>query len=153
MGRTLAPYSMQIEAIEARLQKFRRGLRKDDQDALDAILRSAKLQLQSGVLAASPNPFDSVALAALIEHERRLGAHEERLSACEDESEERQDLFEQLEDHADEREEQHGLVEEIAERVLGHEERLDTTSREVLELREQLQALAKEFSAVRSMAL
>lgn len=72
MGRTLAPYSMQIDAIEDRLKKFRRGLRREDQAAFDSIIRAARYQLQSGVLAASPNPFDSVTLSALIEQERRM---------------------------------------------------------------------------------
>ncbi|MEQ9365152.1 MAG: hypothetical protein RIF32_12960, partial [Leptospirales bacterium] len=71
MGRTLAPYSMQIEAIEERLKKFRRGLRREDQTAFDSIMRAARYQLQSGVLAASPNPLDSVTLSALIDQDRR----------------------------------------------------------------------------------
>ncbi|MCR9143708.1 MAG: hypothetical protein NXI24_15785 [bacterium] len=79
MGRTLAPYSMQIEAIEERLKKFRRGLRREDQTALDSIMRAARYQLQSGVLAASPNPFDSVALSALIDQERRLCAYQSEI--------------------------------------------------------------------------
>lgn len=79
MGRTLAPYSMQIDAIEDRLKKFRRGLRRDDQAAFDSIMRAARYQLQSGVLAASPNPFDSVTLSALIEQERRLCAYQSEI--------------------------------------------------------------------------
>lgn len=79
MGRTLAPYSMQIDAIEDRLKKFRRGLRHEDQIAFDSIMRAARYQLQSGVLAASPNPFDSVTLSALIEQERRLCEYQQAI--------------------------------------------------------------------------
>lgn len=72
MGRTLAPYSMQIESIENRLKDFRKTLQSADKAAFDSIFRAAKLQMQAGVMASNPNPYDSIALAAIVEHERRL---------------------------------------------------------------------------------
>lgn len=72
MGRTIAPYSIQLQMIEARLGKFRRALRKPDQELLDELLRFAKKHVQAGVLASNPNPNDSILLAMLIEQQRQL---------------------------------------------------------------------------------
>lgn len=66
MGRTIEPYSRQIERIEERLKDFRKGLRKKDQEAFDELMRISKLQIQAGVMASSPNPFDSMMLSILI---------------------------------------------------------------------------------------
>ncbi|MBX7059081.1 MAG: hypothetical protein K1X75_13525 [Leptospirales bacterium] len=73
MGRTLQPYSIQIDLIEERFGKFRRTLRREDQLLFDQLFRYARKQLQAGVLAASPNPFDSMALSMLIELQRQIG--------------------------------------------------------------------------------
>lgn len=72
MGRTILAYSQQLEILEKRLGSFRRGLRKDDQRIFDDILRWGKTQVQSGVLASSPNPSDPVFFSALIEMKREL---------------------------------------------------------------------------------
>lgn len=66
MGRTIEPYSRQIERIEERLKDFRKGLRKKDQEAFDDLMRISKLQIQAGVMASNPNPFDSMMLSMLI---------------------------------------------------------------------------------------
>jgi len=72
MGRTIPAYSIQLEILEKRLGSFRRGLRKEDQDILDDILRWGKSQVQSGALASCPNPSDPVFFSALIELKRDL---------------------------------------------------------------------------------
>lgn len=72
MGRTLAPYSMQIDMVLQRFGDFRRGLRKSDQAIFDRLIRFARLQLQSGVMASSPNPFDSMAMTMLLEMQKQL---------------------------------------------------------------------------------
>ena len=66
MGRTVMPYSMQIDRVQQRFQKFRRSLRRDDQEIFDQLFRDARRQVQAGVMAANPNPADSVFLSALI---------------------------------------------------------------------------------------
>lgn len=79
MGRTLQPYSIQIDLIEERFGKFRRTLRREDQLVFDQLFRHARKQLQAGVLAASPNPFDSMALSMLIELQRQLNERQTEL--------------------------------------------------------------------------
>jgi len=56
--------------------KFRRGLRKEDQDALDDLFRSARLQLASSAYAARPIPFESIVMAMLVAQQRRIAALE-----------------------------------------------------------------------------
>jgi hypothetical protein len=52
--------------------KFRRGLRKEDQDALDELFRAARLQLASSAYAARPIPFESIAMAMMIMQQRMI---------------------------------------------------------------------------------
>lgn len=70
MGRTVRPYSGQMENMLKRLENFRRGLRKEDQEAFDFLMRAAKLQVQAGVMASNPNPLDSIILSALVSLKR-----------------------------------------------------------------------------------
>jgi hypothetical protein len=56
--------------------KFRRGLRKEDQDALDDLFRAARLQLASSAYAARPIPFESIVMAMLVAQQRRIAALE-----------------------------------------------------------------------------
>jgi hypothetical protein len=52
--------------------KFRRGLRKEDQDALDDLFRAARLQLAGSAYAARPIPFESIVMAMLVAQQRRI---------------------------------------------------------------------------------
>ena len=85
MGRTVTPYSIQIEAVRARFKNFRRALRKSDQEIFDELFRYAKGNVQAGVMAASPNPADSVFLAILMELRRQLKTQEEKIRELEKE--------------------------------------------------------------------
>jgi hypothetical protein len=57
--------------------KFRRGLRKEDQEALDELFRAAQLQLAGCAYAARPIPFESVAMAMLLAQQQRIRKLEE----------------------------------------------------------------------------
>ena len=52
--------------------KFRRGLRKDDQEALDDLFRAARLQLAGSAYAARPIPFESIAMCMLLAQHRMI---------------------------------------------------------------------------------
>jgi hypothetical protein len=52
--------------------KFRRGLRKEDQDALDDLFRAARLQLAGSAYAARPIPFESIVMAMLVAQQRKI---------------------------------------------------------------------------------
>ena len=72
MGRTLVPFSMQVDLVALRFQKFRNALRRVDQQRFDRLLLAARRQMQAGVMAAQPNPFDTMALCMLLDLQRQL---------------------------------------------------------------------------------
>lgn len=86
MGRTITPYSMQIEMIRKRLSGFRRALRKEEQLIFDEIFRQAKFNVQSGVMASNPNPLDSIILTVLIEQQKELSFMKEKIEKIEKKS-------------------------------------------------------------------
>jgi hypothetical protein len=52
--------------------KFRRGLRREDQEALDDLFRAARLQLAGSAYAARPIPFESIAMSMLLAQHRTI---------------------------------------------------------------------------------
>ncbi len=72
MGRTIQPYSIQLERMRDRFSKFRRSLRREDQEIFDEMFRFAKANVQAGVMAAAPNPMDSILLSILLEQQRQI---------------------------------------------------------------------------------
>ncbi len=76
MGRTVPTFTMVLQQELESWSKFRRGLRKEDQDALDDLFRAARLQLASSAYAARPIPFESIVMAMLIAQQRRIAALE-----------------------------------------------------------------------------
>jgi hypothetical protein len=63
---------MVIQAEMETWTKFRRGLRKEDQEALDELFRAARLQLASSAYAARPIPFESIVMSMLIMQQRMI---------------------------------------------------------------------------------
>lgn len=72
MGRTVAPYSHQIEITKERLSDFRRGLAKPDQEIFDEVFRVAKRQLAAGVMASNPYSMETILLSNLIQIKREI---------------------------------------------------------------------------------
>ena len=67
---------MVLQAELESWSKFRRGLRKEDQDALDDLFRAARLQLAGSAYAARPVPFESMVMAMLVAQQRRIAVLE-----------------------------------------------------------------------------
>ncbi|MCG6140643.1 hypothetical protein [Leptospira mtsangambouensis] len=68
MGRTISPYSRQIESLaDERFKDFRRGLPKRHQEAFDEIFRIGKRHLVAGVMASNPYSIETVLLSAYVE--------------------------------------------------------------------------------------
>jgi hypothetical protein len=63
--------------------KFRRGLRKEDQDALDDLFRAARLQLAGSAYAARPIPFESIAMCMLLAQHRMIIRLQQRVDQLE----------------------------------------------------------------------
>lgn len=67
MGRTIMPYSFQLERFRERMKSYKRSLRKEDKKRFDLLMRYAKYHVQAGVLSAFPNPSDPVFLSIVLE--------------------------------------------------------------------------------------
>jgi hypothetical protein len=52
--------------------KFRRGLRREDQEAMDDLFRAARAQLAGAAYAARPIPFESMVMAMLLMQHRAI---------------------------------------------------------------------------------
>lgn len=72
MGRTVLPFSQVIRLEMERLKKFRRALRKEDQEIFDRLFDQAQMQVQSGVFASFSEPMIPILLSILLEQERRI---------------------------------------------------------------------------------
>jgi hypothetical protein len=71
---------MVIQAEMETWSKFRRGLRREDQEALDDLFRAARLQLASSAYAARPIPFESMVMSMLIMQQRTIKELQRRLA-------------------------------------------------------------------------
>ena len=63
--------------------KFRRGLRREDQEALDGLFRAARLQLAGSAYAARPIPFESIAMCMLLAQHRIIADLQQRMKQLE----------------------------------------------------------------------
>ena len=85
MGRTVLPFSRVLEQEVQEWKKFRRGLRKEDQQFLDRLFEEARLHVQAGVYASRPWPFETILISMLIEHEKAIVELRSRLRTLEEE--------------------------------------------------------------------
>jgi hypothetical protein len=87
MGRTVLPFSRVLEQEVQEWRKFRRGLRKEDQEFLDRLFEEARLHVQAGVYASRPWPFETILISILLEHEKALIELKSKLKAMEEKKE------------------------------------------------------------------
>jgi hypothetical protein len=81
MGRTVPTFTNLIDAELSSWSKFRRGLRKEDQEVFDEIFRAAKLHLAENFYAMRAVPFESMMMSILIEQQKAIKRLEEKISA------------------------------------------------------------------------
>jgi hypothetical protein len=72
MGRTVLPFSQVLEREYEEWKKFRRALRKEDQEAFDRLFDRAKLHVQAAAYTSHPWPMESILLSICLEHEKVL---------------------------------------------------------------------------------
>ena len=72
MGRTVLPFSQALEREYGDWKKFRRGLRREDQEILDRLFDLARIHVQAGSYASRPWPLETILIAILIEQEKAL---------------------------------------------------------------------------------
>jgi hypothetical protein len=81
MGRTVLPFSQALEREYEDWKKFRRALRREDQQVLDRLFDRARLHVQAGSYASRPWPFETILFSILLEHEKELADLQEKLDA------------------------------------------------------------------------
>jgi hypothetical protein len=79
MGRTVPTFTNVIDAELASWSKFRRGLRKDDQEAFDDVFRAARLHLAENFYAMRTIPFESLMMSIVVEQQKTIRRLEEEL--------------------------------------------------------------------------
>ncbi|MGH7772989.1 MAG: hypothetical protein ACREQA_12245 [Candidatus Binatia bacterium] len=67
MGRTVLSFTQKILAIELEWGKFRRVLRKEDQELLDELFGFAKYHSAPASYFSTPDPMEPIFMAMLIE--------------------------------------------------------------------------------------
>ena len=80
MGRTVLPFSQALEREYQDWKKFRRALRREDQEILDRLFDRARIHVQAGVYASRPWPLETILVSMLIEQEKALEALRSKLS-------------------------------------------------------------------------
>jgi len=80
MGRTVLPFNQVLEQEFRSWAKFRRALRKEDQEAFDALFGAAKYHVAAASYASQLNPLEAIFLSILIEHQKALDALQARLA-------------------------------------------------------------------------
>jgi hypothetical protein len=67
VGRTVLSFTQKILALESDWSKFRRALRREDQEILDDLFDFAKYHSASSSYFSTPSPIEPVFMAMLIE--------------------------------------------------------------------------------------
>ena len=82
MGRTVLPFSQVLEREYEEWKKFRRALRKEDQEAFDRLFDRAKLHVQAAAYTSHPWPLESILLSICLEHEKLITEILEKLKGA-----------------------------------------------------------------------
>jgi hypothetical protein len=72
MNPRMMPFSQMIEQERRRWMPFQQALAKEDQEAFDRMLECAKRRLQAEVQLRRPWGCETVVMAVLLEHEKRV---------------------------------------------------------------------------------
>ena len=76
MGRTLPTVTELLELEKGTWSNYRRALRREDQEAFDALWRWARHHTAPLSMAGRPVPFEGVVMSMLVELTRRVAALE-----------------------------------------------------------------------------
>ena len=85
MGRTVLPFSQVLEREYEDWKKFRRALRREDQQVLDRLFDRARLHVQAGSYASRPWPFETILFSMILELEKELAGLQGKLENTQEE--------------------------------------------------------------------
>jgi hypothetical protein len=78
MGRTVPTFRQLIEEAAQRWSKFRRALRREDQEHFDRLFLCVRRYTQAATYQCSDNPMEAILLTIALDQEKRLHALERR---------------------------------------------------------------------------
>ena len=84
MGRTALSATQVILREQATWRKFRRVLRKEDQEALDLLFRAARYHAAALSYVSKPTPLEPILISMLIEHQKAIQTLEEKIRKLEE---------------------------------------------------------------------
>jgi uncharacterized coiled-coil protein SlyX len=83
MGRTVPTFTNIIDHEVSSWAKYRRGLRKEDQQYFDDIFRCARIHLAENFYAMRTVPFESILMSVVIEQRKMIHQLQDRLDVLE----------------------------------------------------------------------
>lgn len=83
MGRTVPTFTQVIQKEVESWSKFRRGLRKEDQELFDEMFRAPRIHLAASTYTMRVIPFESVAMAIMLEQEKEIKELKKRIQELE----------------------------------------------------------------------
>jgi len=86
MGRTVPTFTQVIQKEIESWSKFRRGLRKEDQEIFDEMFRAPRIHLAASTYTMRVIPFESVAMAIMLEQQKRIKKLEEKINMLEEQT-------------------------------------------------------------------
>jgi hypothetical protein len=79
MGRTVPTFRQLIEETVQRWAKFRRALRREDQEHFDRLFLRIRCYVQAATYQCNDNPMEAILLSITLDQEKRLSALEKLL--------------------------------------------------------------------------
>lgn len=83
MGRTLATFTQLVQQEIDSWRRYRRALRREDQQALDALFAAARHHAPAGAYLARETPFDVMLLSMLLEQQKAMLTLQQKVTALE----------------------------------------------------------------------
>jgi hypothetical protein len=81
MGRTVPTFRQLIEEAIQRWSKFRRSLRREDQEHFDRLFLRVRCYTQAATYQCNDSPMEAILLSIVLDQEKRLSTLEKLLSS------------------------------------------------------------------------
>jgi hypothetical protein len=83
MGRTLATFTQLVQQEIDSWSRYRRALRREDQQAFDALFAAARHHAPAGAYLARETPFEVMLLSMLIEQQKHVVILQQKVTILE----------------------------------------------------------------------
>jgi hypothetical protein len=83
MGRTLATFAQLVQQEIDSWSRYRRALRREDQQAFDALFAAARHHAPAGAYLARETPFEVMLLSMLIEQQKHVVILQQKVTTLE----------------------------------------------------------------------